>query len=127
MPIRYSIDRLNGRLLTHAEGVVSFEDINAHLDIEQRDRNLDRPELIDARGATVDLTTEQIRRLVQRTTNMLRLVDLGPTAIVTTSDVVFGMARMYSLLVESAGIATEVFRDIESATRWLEQVAPQRQ
>jgi hypothetical protein len=126
MPIRYSVDRLHGRLLTHADGVVTFHDINAHLDLEQRDRNLDRPELVDARGAKADLTTEQIRRLVQRAANMLRVVDLGPTAIVTNNDVVFGMARMYSLLAESVGVAAEVFRDLESATRWLGRMEAER-
>jgi hypothetical protein len=49
MPIRYSEDRLHRRLRTQAEGVVTFDDINAHLDIEQRDRTLDRPELVDPR------------------------------------------------------------------------------
>ena len=98
MPIRYSVDRLHGRLLTHADGILTFHDINAHLDLEQRDRHLDRPELVDARGAKADLTTEQIRRLVQRAANMLRVVDLEPTAIATNDDVVFGMALMYSLL-----------------------------
>jgi len=126
VPIRYSVDRLHGRLLTHAEGVVTFHDIDAHLDIEQRDRNLDRPELIDARGATTDLTGEQVRRLVKRTTNMMRIVDLGPTEIVTDSDVVFGMARMYSLLADGAGIVAEVFRDMASATRWLDDVEAKR-
>jgi hypothetical protein len=126
MPIRYSVDRLHGWLLTHADGVVTFHDINAHLDIEQRDRNLARPELIDARGATTDLTAEEIRRLVQRATNMLRVVELGPTAIVTDDDVAFGMARMYSLLAEGAGVVAEVFRDMESATRWLDRMAAER-
>jgi hypothetical protein len=54
---------------------------------------------------------------------MLRVVDLGPTAIVTNNDVVFGMAWLYSLLAESAGVDAEVFRDLESATRWLDQIA----
>jgi hypothetical protein len=126
VPIRYSVDRLHGWLLTHADGVVTFHDINAHLDIEQRDHNLGRPELIDARGAMTDLTSEQIRRLVQRATNMLRLVELGPTAIVTDDDVAFGMARMYSLLAESAGVVAEVFRDLEPATRWLDRMAAER-
>ena len=126
MPIRYSVDRVHGWLLTHAEGLVTFHEINAHLDIEQRDHNLARPELIDARGATTDLTAEQIRRLVQRATNMLRLVDLGPSAIVTDDDVAFGMARMYSLLAEGTGVVAEVFRDLESATRWLDRMAAER-
>ena len=126
MPIRYAVDHLRGRLLTHADGIVTFHDINAHLDLEQRDRDLDRPELIDARGAITDLTPEQIRRLVQRAVNMLRVVELGPTAIVTDDDVTFGMARMYSILAESAGVAAEAFRDLESATRWLDQMVAQR-
>jgi len=126
MPIRYHVDRLHRRLLTHADGVVTFHDISAHLDLEQRDHNLDRPELIDARGATTNLTREQIRLLVQRATNMLRVVDLGPTAIVTNDDVVFGIARMYTLLADSAGVAAEVFRDLDSASRWLNRMAAER-
>jgi hypothetical protein len=54
---------------------------------------------------------------------MLRLVELGPTAIVTTDDVLYGMARMYSILAEGVGAASEVFRDVESATRWLNRVS----
>ena len=122
MPIRYSIDRIHRRLMTHADGNVTFHDINAHLDLEQRNRDLTRSELIDARGATTDITSDQVRRLVRRAADMLRSVDLGPTAIVTTDDVVYGMARMYSILAEGVGAAAEVFRDMESATRWLERM-----
>ena len=122
MPIRYSIDPIHGRLLTRADGVVTFHDINAHLDVEQRNRDLDRPELVDARGATTDLTTEQVRRLVHRAADMLRLVDLGPTAIVTTNDVLYGMARMYSVFAEGVGAAADVFHDAESAKRWLDRL-----
>ena len=120
MPIHYSVDPITGWMTTRADGIVTFHDVNAHLDVEQRNRDLHRPELIDARGATTDLSTEQVRRLVQRAANMLRDVDLGATAIVTTHDVVFGMARMYSILAEGVGVNVEVFRDISTATRWLE-------
>jgi len=126
MPIRYSVDRIHRRLVTQANGLVTFQDINAHLDYEQRNRDLDRPELFDARGATTDLTADQVRRLAQRAADMLRIVDLGPTAIVTTDDVVYGMARMYSVLAEGAGAAAEVFRDMESATRWLDRQSAEK-
>jgi hypothetical protein len=126
MPIRYSTDPVNRRLVTRADGVVTFAEINAHLDVEQRNRDLDRPELIDARGATTDLTTQQVRQLVQRAANMLRLVELGPTAIVTTDDALNGMARMYSILAEGVGAVSEVFSDVESATRWLNRVSAER-
>jgi len=122
VPIRYSVDPINRRLLTYADGVVTFHDINAHLDYEQRNRDLDRPELIDARGAQTTVTGDQVRELVKRAADMLRLVDLGPTAIVTTNDVVYGMARMYSVLAEGAGVVAEVFTDIDAATAWLNRV-----
>ena len=57
---------------------------------------------------------------------MLRVVDLGSTAIVTTNDVVYGMARRYSVLAEPAGAAAEVFRDVESASRCLNRMADER-
>ena len=123
MPIRYSIDQYHRRLMTHADGIVTFHDINAHLDLEQRNRDLNRSELIDARGATTDITSDQVRRLVRRAADMLRLGDLGPTAIVTTDDVVYRMARMLlKIMAEGVGAAAEVFRDMESATRWLERM-----
>jgi hypothetical protein len=64
----------------------------------------------------------QVRQLVLRAADLLRVVKLGPTAIVTTDDVVYGMARMYSVLAEGLGVRTDVFRDLESAARWLNQV-----
>src|SRR3954447_4242816 len=119
MPITYSFDDRDGRLLTHAEGVVTFDDINAHLDVEQRKRDLGRPEIIDAREAVTRLTADQVRRLVRRSVEMLRNTELGPTAIVTTDELTFGMARMYALLSKRVGVNAEVFRDIRSARSWL--------
>ena len=121
MPIRYTFDRLHRRLVTHADGVLTFREINAHLDTEQRNRDLDVPELIDARSATTDVTTDQVQRLVDRAVGMLRVVDLGATAIVTTNAALYGMAQMYSQLAGRAGIPADVFRDLDAASRWLNQ------
>ena len=123
MPIRYVIDRIQQRLLTHADGLVTFQDLSQHLDAEERDRGLGLPELFDARGATTNLTTEQVRTLVQRAADTHRRIPLGPTAIVATDDLVFGMALMYAILTEDAGARVEVFRDVESANRWLQEVS----
>jgi len=87
MPIRYSIDRIHRRLVTHADGVLTFHDINAHLDIEQGNRDLDLPELFDARGATTALTPTQVRRLVQRAED-ISVIDVGGTVGVTAASVI---------------------------------------
>jgi hypothetical protein len=76
MPIRHSIDRVNKRLLTLADGVVTSHEINAHLDYELRNRDLDRQELIDARGATTTVTADQVRQFVTRAADLLRVVNL---------------------------------------------------
>ena len=123
MPIRYVIDRIHQRMLTHAEGVVTFQDISEHLDAEERERALGLPELFDARGATTNMTAAEVRTLVQRAADTCRRIPLGPTAIVATDDVAFGMARMYAILTEELGVRVEVFRDVESANRWLQEVS----
>jgi hypothetical protein len=123
MPIQYVIDTTRQRLLTRADGLVTFEDLSEHLDAEERDRALGLPELFDARGATTNLTATEVRALVQRAAAALRCNPLGPTAIVATDDVVFGMARMYAILTEQAGARVEVFRDVGSADRWLQEVS----
>jgi len=120
MPIRYSLDRLHGRLVTRADGVLTFHEISAHLNTEQRNRDLDLPELIHARGATTNVTPDQVRQLVDRAVGMLRVVDLGATAIVTTDAALYGVARMYALLAGRVGIAAAVFRDVDAASRWLD-------
>jgi hypothetical protein len=119
MPIQYTIDPKDGRMLTRADGMVRFHDIVAHLDVEESNRDLSRAELIDARDAVTDLTADQVRLLVQRAAKVLATAGVGPTAIVTTNDLVFGMARMYALLADGVGVNAEVFRDIRSATDWL--------
>jgi len=121
MPIRYEFDHVHGRLITRADGVLTFHDINAHLDVEQRNRDLELPELFDARSATADLTTDQVRRLVDRAANMLRFVTPGATAVVTTNPTLYGMARMYARLAERSGIFAAVFRDVRAASRWLSE------
>jgi hypothetical protein len=122
MPITYVIDRLHRRMLTHADGVLTFHDVDRHLDEEEHERGLDLPELFDARGAKTDLTSAQVRRLVHRAAEMMQTVPLGPTAIVATDDTLYGMARMYGILAEPLGVSVEVFRDVGSAERWLNQV-----
>ena len=103
MPIQYVIDGIHQRVLTHADGLVTFQDLSEHLDAEERDRGLGLHELFDARGATTNVTADQVRMLVQRAADTLRRIPLGPTAIVATDDVAFGMARMYAILTEQAG------------------------
>jgi hypothetical protein len=57
--------------------VLTFHVINAHLNTEQRNRDLDLLELIDARGATTNVTPDQVRQLVDWAVSVLRVADLS--------------------------------------------------
>jgi 2-hydroxychromene-2-carboxylate isomerase len=106
-------------VVTRATGAITYAEIDAHLDEEERARAIGEPELLDATGATTDLSVDQVRALVHRAHRMLRRGAVGPTAVVADQDVLFGMARMYQLLAELDGISVSVFRDAEDAERWL--------
>lgn len=83
------------------------------------ERGFELPELFDARGAVTNVTTDEVRRLVARARAAAQRMPLGPTAIVTDSEHVFEMARMYAILAE-AGAPVEVFRELEAAVEWLD-------
>jgi hypothetical protein len=123
MPITYVIDSFRQRMWTHATGLVTVEDVAAHLDAEARDHGLGLPELCDAREATTNITAPEVRQLVHRARRLIEQQPFGPTAIVTINDVAFGMARMFAILVERLGVAVEVFRDVDSGWAWLDEVA----
>lgn len=120
MPISFSVDHSRRRVVTRASGLVTFAELSEHLDAEERARALDLAELFDARGATTDITPDEVRQLVKRAVDTGRRISLGPTAVVTHNDLVFGMARMYSILVEDSA-PVGVFRDLEPAIEWLER------
>ena len=48
--------------------------------------NLGWSNLLFALNYVDNLTADQVRQLAKRAADMLRVVDLGPTAIVTTND-----------------------------------------
>ena len=79
--------------------------------------------MIDGRGATPDVTPDQVHTLVARTDVVVRKGRFEALAIVTDSDFAFGMARMYQILTEPLPVQIGVFRTLDEATAWL---APRR-
>jgi hypothetical protein len=119
MPIVMRFDPVAKRLLTTASGEVTLAEILDHIAAEGREGHLGAPELFDARQATTSLTSAQVRQLVEQMRRAAVESSLGPTALVTTNDVVFGMARMYSLMSDTFDQGFTVFRTITEAERWL--------
>jgi ABC-type transporter Mla MlaB component len=119
--IGYSVD-LKQRLVTAVvEGTVSAADVREHLSIEERDSALPFRELIDARHAWIDLSPADVREIVDLLRSLSRQHYLGPTAVVVSSPVAFGVMRMLETLLEDVCVV-HPFRDFSEAENWLRDV-----
>jgi hypothetical protein len=99
---------------------LTFDEILRHLNEERTAKGIAYPEVFDATQASTDATEEQGRVVVQRMIDMRRQGAFGPTAVITTNDVVFGMARMLGILSElGGGPKVQAFRTFdEGLDRW---------
>ena len=120
MPIRFTVDPQLKTLFTTAEGIVSFEDVQQHIDRLAADGLLEYRKLFNAYNASTNATGDQARRIVSRLKLLAHDNDIGPAAVVANQDVFFGMAMMVKILCElQGGPEVEVFRDLDAARDWL--------
>ncbi len=119
MTITHSIDHDHRYMKTTASGPVDWEEARTHLLHERREGGLSYAELIDARRATPTWSTNQAREIVELLKTLGRESRLGPTAVVVSSDLAFGMMRMLEILLEDVCIVRP-FRDYEAAVQWLQ-------
>ena len=75
-------------------------DIREHLLRERDERGLAYHELIDASGATAVFSSSDVRETVEILRKLGREGALGPTAVVVSNDVTYGMFRMLQMLLD---------------------------
>lgn len=121
MPVTYEIESEAGILRTRCRGQVTFEEAIGHFRALEGDDSLPRP--VDA---LLDLTetqslpeTNQIRSVAVEVDRVRSHVQWGASAIVASGDALYGMTRMFHAFVERFFAASNVFRNIEEAERWL--------
>jgi hypothetical protein len=120
MSIRFRYDPELKILFTTAEGLVTFEDIQSHLDEESRAGALAYRELFDAMKARTNLTASEVRLVVGRLKSMMQAHSMGPTAVVTVNAVFYGMVTMMAIVSEiEAGARIAVFRSFDEGLEWL--------
>lgn len=119
MPISYSLDPARKQVSTTVTGTLTADEIISHLDAARRDQALELPELIDLRKAAPPfLSAAEIWRVAEEVHQTLDQQTYGPRALIVGSDVVFGLARMFSTLVSDL-FPMRVFWDETAAEGWL--------
>ena len=118
MPCGYIIDLARSLVLSRGWGIVTDRELLAHvraLTIDPRFvRNLHQ--LADLRDVVdVEVTAATIREMA----SLNPYGDGSRRAVVVTSDVLFGMARMYQILRDEPTDELEIFRTLDDALRWL--------
>jgi hypothetical protein len=123
MSIRFRYDPELKILFTTAEGLVTFEEIQSHLDEESHAGALAYRELFDAMKARTNLTASEVRLVVGLLKSMMHAYRMGPTAVVTVNDVFYGMASMMAIVSEiEAGPRIAVFRSFDKGLEWLVRI-----
>jgi hypothetical protein len=125
MPICYTIDSDNDRVVVRFSGTVRDQDLFSTFGALYDDprHRIGMPELTDCRELQrADITTAGLRALARMTGAKLDPAQKPwKVAVVAPQSVVYGLARMYELLREGSPEHVAVFRDLAAAEQWLDE------
>ena len=122
MPLHCDIDESKNLVVARVSGRVDPEDLLAHLTRVNEDARL-RPgyhswfDLSEADPG--DIGADFVRRAVEIARRFDERTGSVRVAVLAPSDVAFGLARMYSILVDSLQREVRVFRGAAEARAWL--------
>jgi HrpA-like RNA helicase len=127
MPVVYLIDREKALIRTRCVGPVTLPEVADHF--RQLERDPDRPArvdvLLDLREVSSLPTDDQLRAVGREIQRIRDSVRFGACAIVASSDVLFGTAKMFEVVAAPGFRVTRVFRGPTEAEAWLaEQRSP---
>ena len=115
----YEIDKERRLITSTASGVITLREVWAHQEKLGKDPDFDASfaQLLDVTQVTkLEIGSEDVRRIAESDS-------FSPNprlAIVATSSLVFGMARMFQIFREMKGEEkTRVFRDRDEALAWV--------
>ena len=120
MAISYIVE--NGILLTNLRGNVTPDDVRSYRAAVRADP-IARPgllALVDCREVSTLFSTADLKTLAAEAVNAYAHNAVRQRcAVLVASDVAFGLARMYEVLLKGTPIDLEFFRNSEEAMSWL--------
>ena len=121
MPITYEIDKTRRLIRTQCVGHVSFDEVMQHFGTLEQDPGC--PERLDVLLNLTELTsvpeTHQLRHITEKIAHVQSKIKFEVCAIVSDTDLLFGLARMFVVFAEERFRATHVFRKVDDAEKWL--------
>ena len=119
MPFHYKIDKERKLVMSTGFGVFTMADAWSHQEKLRKEPDFDPSfsQPMDLSHVTkIELQPEDVRRLAQASI----FAPNSKRAILVTSEVGFGLARMFSILRETLGEkGIEAFRNLDDALDWV--------
>jgi len=128
MPLSFAIDKQLRLVISTASGTVTYSDIAAHQVGLKNHPDFDPSfdQLIDGTGVTnVAVTAEEIRTVARQ-----RIFAVNSRqAFATSSELAYGMSRMFELYREASGSGrpVRVFNSLDAAQEWLHLLRQQKE
>ena len=126
MPVTYTIDSARNIIHTRCEGSVSFEEVITHFKTLTSDPKCP-PRLnvlLDLTGVTSAPTSEQIRRVSSVIGDSRKHLVFDTCAIAVSSELIYGMMRMFEVFTEENFRQARTFRGLDEAQEWLNEQVP---
>jgi len=126
MPVIYTIDAKQAVIRTTCVGKVTFPEVADHF--RQLERDPECPQrldvLLDLREITSLPTDLQLKAITEEIKRIRQTVRFGACAIVASSDVLFGTAKVFEVVAAGMFRVTNVFRGPSAAEAWLAEQRP---
>ena len=123
MPVTYSIDKTQGIIVTRCIGDVTLGQVIEHFDILIRDPDCP-PKLdvlLDLTECSVIPETHQLEPVSDKIGSIRKNVQFEACAIVVSSELMFGMARIFLVFADERFQMAQVFRAVDQAKKWLNE------
>ena len=123
MPIQWTISKPAKLVVAVCRGTVTRTDIEGYLDAIVVADALSYRKIFDGTHGTPSLSDPDMMELGARIRAYATTGEMGPLAIVASSDESFERAHLYAAL-SSARRPVKIFRELHDARQWLDAGAP---
>ena len=119
MPVQWTVSHPKRLVIAIARGSLRLLDIETYLDGVITADALAYSKIFDMTDATPSLSDDDLMALGARIRAYISLGQIGPLAIVATTDRSYQQARMFQALAE-ADRPIKIFRELHLARKWLD-------